>query len=109
VFSDSTFSKVTSILPLVQYQTNITFIITSNMSYNQILAKKTVKTIMKNGQQITLSVATRTSNWTRPEPAVDAIVDPFTKAVEAYAGQLPEDTKDICARLCTSGAFIFRD
>jgi hypothetical protein len=53
---------------------------------------------MKNGQQITLSVATRTSNWTRPEPAVDAIVDPFTKAVEAYAGQLPEDTKDICAR-----------
>jgi hypothetical protein len=68
------------------------------MSYNQIISKKTVRTIIKNGREVTISVATKTTKWTRPDVAVDAVGDAFTKAVEAYNGELPADTKDVCAR-----------
>ncbi|KAE8146936.1 hypothetical protein BDV25DRAFT_43552 [Aspergillus avenaceus] len=68
------------------------------MSYNKILSKKTVGTIVKNGKEITISVATRTEKWMRPDVAVDAIADPFTEAVDGFTGNLPENTKDICAR-----------
>lgn len=69
------------------------------MSYNQIISKKTVSTIIKNGREVTISVATKTSHWIRPDVAVDAVGDAFTKAVEGYTGELPADTKDVCARL----------
>jgi hypothetical protein len=69
------------------------------MSYNQIISKKTVRTIIKNGREVTISVATKTTKWTRPDVAFDAVGDAFTKAVEAYNGELPADTKDVCARL----------
>lgn len=69
------------------------------MSYNQIISKKTVRTIIKNGREVTISVATKTTKWTHPDVAVDAVGDAFTKAVEAYNGELPADTKDVCARL----------
>jgi hypothetical protein len=57
-----------------------------------------VRTIIKNGREVTISVATKTTKWTRPDVAVDAVGDAFTKAVEAYNGELPADTKDVCAR-----------
>lgn len=68
------------------------------MAYNKILSKKTIASIMKSGQEMTVSVATRTSTWMRPDVAANAIAEPFTKAVESFDGQLPADTKDICAR-----------
>jgi hypothetical protein len=68
------------------------------MSYNQIIKKKVLGTITKNGAQITLSAATQTSNWTRPEFAIDGLKDDFEKAVNDYTGPLPEDTAEICAR-----------
>lgn len=69
-----------------------------NMSYNQILSKKTVGTVVKNGREITISVATRTSKWFRLDIGVDAIANPFVAAVEDFKGELPEDTQDVCAR-----------
>ncbi|KAL1979045.1 hypothetical protein VTN96DRAFT_7234 [Rasamsonia emersonii] len=63
-----------------------------------IIAKKTIGTIVKNGQLITLSAATRTTHWMRPEIAVDAMKDSFAQAVEGYTGDSPEDTREICAR-----------
>ncbi|KAE8143600.1 hypothetical protein BDV38DRAFT_231716 [Aspergillus pseudotamarii] len=68
------------------------------MSYNQIISKKTVSKIIKNGREVTISVATKTSHWIRPDVAADAVGDAFTKAVEGYTGELPADTKDVCAR-----------
>lgn len=68
------------------------------MSYNQIIRKKLLGTIMKNGKQIKLSAAVETSQWTRPEFAVDSMKDSFEKAVSGYTGKLPEDVTEICAR-----------
>ena len=68
------------------------------MSYDQIIRKKVLGTITKNGKQITLSAATQTSNWTRPEFAIDGLKDDFEKAVNDFTGPLPEDTTEICAR-----------
>ena len=68
------------------------------MSYNQIIKKKILGTITKNGKQITLSAAVQTSQWTRPEFAADAMKIDFEKAVNGFTGQLPDDTTEICAR-----------
>ncbi|KAF7594888.1 hypothetical protein BBP40_007922 [Aspergillus hancockii] len=45
-----------------------------------------------------LYVTTRTSEWMRPDSAIDTIANAFTAAVNGYNGELPEDTKDVCAR-----------
>jgi hypothetical protein len=68
------------------------------MSCNQILSKKTIGTIVKNGREIAISVATCTSKWIRPDVGVDAITNPFTAAVEDFKDELPGDTHDVCAR-----------
>lgn len=54
--------------------------------------------ITKGGKEITLSAATETSTWARPDFVAEAIKAPFEQAVQAYAGPLPSDTKEICAR-----------
>ncbi|PVH84036.1 hypothetical protein DL98DRAFT_528887 [Cadophora sp. DSE1049] len=71
------------------------------MSYNQIVKKKLLGTITKNGKQITLSAALQTSQWTGPEFAADAMKNDFEKAVIGYTGPLPEDTTEICVRYAT--------
>ena len=68
------------------------------MSYNQILTKKFLGVVTKNGKQVTLSAALQTSHWTRAEFAADGMKDDFEKAVDNYTGQLPENTTEICAR-----------
>ncbi|KAK2803542.1 hypothetical protein FQN50_006977 [Emmonsiellopsis sp. PD_5] len=68
------------------------------MSYNKILSKKVVDTFTRNGVPITISVATKTSKWTRPEGAVDAVAIPFAETVKGFSGTLPEGTEDVCAR-----------
>lgn len=68
------------------------------MSYNKILAKKVLGSIVKNGKTITLSTATETTHWKRPDVIADVMKEPFTKAVVEYTGPLPEDTNEICAR-----------
>ncbi|EER40061.1 predicted protein [Histoplasma capsulatum var. duboisii H88] len=68
------------------------------MSFNKILAKKAVGMIVKDGITVTLSVATRTTHWTRPDVAVGPAGDLLKKSVAEWKEPLPAGTKDICSR-----------
>ncbi|KAE8557556.1 hypothetical protein TMatcc_005016 [Talaromyces marneffei ATCC 18224] len=68
------------------------------MSFNKILAKKVVGTALKDGVNVTLSVATKTSHWERPEFVVDTVGDVLKKSVASWTERLPADTKEICSR-----------
>ena len=68
------------------------------MSFNKILAKKVVGTALKDGVNVTLSVATKTSHWERPEFVVDTVGDVLKKSIASWTERLPADTKEICSR-----------
>jgi hypothetical protein len=68
------------------------------MLINQILAKKLVGTAVKDGATVKLSVATRTTYWTRPDIAVDKVGIALSKSLPSWKEPLPNDTKEICSR-----------
>ncbi|CEL09517.1 hypothetical protein ASPCAL12652 [Aspergillus calidoustus] len=68
------------------------------MSFNRILKKVPIGSIAKNGQEITLSVATQTSDWLRPESIAIQQGPGFKKAVEAAKHLVPSGTKEVCQR-----------
>jgi hypothetical protein len=68
------------------------------MVFNQIIAKKVIGTAMKDGATVTLSVATQTSHWSRPETAVDKVGNTLTKSFQNWKEPLPNDTKEVCSR-----------
>jgi len=68
------------------------------MSFNQILAKKLVGTAMKDGATVKLSVATRTTYWTRPDLAADKVGTVLSKSLPNWKEPLPNDTQEICSR-----------
>ena len=51
------------------------------MPFNQILAKKLIGTAVKDGATVTLSVATKTTHWTRPEFTADKVGTVLTKSL----------------------------
>ncbi|GFF95396.1 hypothetical protein IFM47457_10336 [Aspergillus lentulus] len=65
------------------------------MSFNRILKKVPIGSITKGGQEITLSVATQTSDWLRPE-SIALQQDPDSKsAVEASKHLVLSGTKEV--------------
>ncbi|KAK2811970.1 hypothetical protein FQN50_001677 [Emmonsiellopsis sp. PD_5] len=68
------------------------------MSFNKVLAKKTIGTIVKDGMTVTLSVATRTTAWARTDTAAETAGDTLKKAVSEWKEPLPSGTVDICSR-----------
>lgn len=68
-------------------------------SYNKILGKIPVGEIVKAGNKITLSAATQTSSFNRPESIAEAQGPGFKKAVEASVDLIPEGTVEVCQRL----------
>ncbi|KAL4984447.1 hypothetical protein BDW68DRAFT_16417 [Aspergillus falconensis] len=68
------------------------------MSFNRILKKIPIGSITKNGQEITLSVATQTSDWLRPESVARQQGPGFKSAVEASKHLVPSGTKEVCQR-----------
>ena len=71
---------------------------TFDVSYNKVLKKVPVGTITKDGQEITISVATETTSWIRPT-FIALIQGPgFQMAVQASMHLIPLGTKDICQR-----------
>jgi hypothetical protein len=68
------------------------------MSFNQILAKKLVGTAVKNGATVKLSVATKTTHWTRPDFTADKVGAVLTKSLSNWKEPLPNDTQEICSR-----------
>ena len=68
------------------------------MSFNKILKRVPVGSIIKDGQEVTLSVATETSKWIRPESIAKGQGPGFKAAVEASKHLVPQGTKDVCQR-----------
>ena len=68
------------------------------MTFNQIIAKKVIGTAMKDGATVTLSFATQTSHWSRPEVVVDKVGGVLTKSLQDWKEPLPNDTKEVCSR-----------
>ena len=68
------------------------------MPLNQIIKRVAVGSITKSGQEITLSVATQTSEWLRPDSIALQQGPGFKGAVEASKHLLPSGTKEVCQR-----------
>ncbi|OWP04213.1 hypothetical protein B2J93_2952 [Marssonina coronariae] len=68
------------------------------MSFNQVIKKKITGTAIKDGSRITLSVATTTTHWTRPDSAVAEVGTLLSRSVAAWQEQLPQDTTEVCSR-----------
>jgi hypothetical protein len=68
------------------------------MSFNRVLAKKVVGTAVREGRNVTLSVATETSHWKRPDTAVDPVSKVLEKSLARYNQPLPTGTTDVCVR-----------
>ncbi|KAB8067214.1 hypothetical protein BDV29DRAFT_200519 [Aspergillus leporis] len=68
------------------------------MSFNRIIKKIPIGSIKKGSNEITLSIATETSEWKRPESIAVQQGPGFQKAVEAAKHLVPDGTKDVCQR-----------
>ncbi|KAI0531684.1 hypothetical protein GGR58DRAFT_492798 [Xylaria digitata] len=68
------------------------------MSFNRILSKSVVGSAIKDGKRITLSVATETSHWKRPDVSIDPVGNILQKSLENYKPALPAGTTDVCLR-----------
>lgn len=68
------------------------------MSYNAVIQKKFVGTIVKNGANVVLSAATETSSWTRPESMADKAGELLASSVTANPDKVPTGTKEMCVR-----------
>ncbi|KAF1999288.1 hypothetical protein P154DRAFT_535547 [Amniculicola lignicola CBS 123094] len=64
---------------------------------SQILLKKALGTMRtSSGVNLALSAATKTTDWTRPDSAADAMKDPLMSAVLKNESVLPTGTKEVC-------------
>jgi hypothetical protein len=68
------------------------------MSFNRILKKVPIGSITKGGQDITLSVATQTSEWLRPESIALQQGPDSKSAAEASKHLVPSGTKEVYQR-----------
>ncbi|KAK4113019.1 hypothetical protein N656DRAFT_778536 [Canariomyces notabilis] len=67
-------------------------------TFNAIKKKIPVGSIMKGAQKITLSVATETSAWKRPESIALQQGPGFERAVRDRVDLIPDGTVDVCQR-----------
>jgi hypothetical protein len=68
------------------------------IAYNKIIKKKTVDKLIKNGIEVVLSIATQTSEWTRPEFIADAIAQRAAPVIQNSKTVLPASTVEVCIR-----------
>lgn len=68
------------------------------MAYNKIIKKKAVDRLMKNGMEVVLSVATQTSEWTRPDFIADSIAQKAGPVIQNSKTVLPAGTVEVCIR-----------
>lgn len=67
-------------------------------SINNIISKKIVSTIVKDGKSVVVSAATETSHWKRPDSMAQKVGSVLKESLESWGGKLPEDTKEVCSR-----------
>lgn len=65
---------------------------------NLVLARKGVGSIVVHGNVMIMSVATRTTYWTRPEQIATSLKEPLAKAVVDSRNRLPSSTVEVCLR-----------
>lgn len=69
------------------------------MTTNRVLSYKTLQTVSRAGQQLSIGAATKTELWNRPETAITpGATEGFKKAVEGSTQNLPEGTKKVIWR-----------
>ncbi|KAK3363694.1 hypothetical protein B0T25DRAFT_597064, partial [Lasiosphaeria hispida] len=69
------------------------------MPFNMILTKKVLGNILTpSGRSLVLSIATKTTNWDRPDFIADTMKVPLEKAVAANESILPGDAAEIILR-----------
>lgn len=69
------------------------------MTTNRVLSYKTLLTITRAGQQLSLGAATQTEKWDRPDIGMSPVsTEKFEKAVKESTQALPEGTKKVIWR-----------
>ncbi|AEO68425.1 uncharacterized protein THITE_2117949 [Thermothielavioides terrestris NRRL 8126] len=69
------------------------------MSFNRILVKRLLGTVVTpSGRLISISAATETDDWRRPDWLAEKMKPDLEKAVPANEHVLPPDTVEVCAR-----------
>ncbi|KAI0814678.1 hypothetical protein GGR55DRAFT_675972 [Xylaria sp. FL0064] len=66
--------------------------------FNEIAARIPFRTIIHKGQLLTLSVATTTTHWTRPESAVTLVGSCLEDSINDHKPDLPAGTTEVCVR-----------
>ena len=67
-------------------------------TYNHIIKKKTLGTVISKGKTLVLSAATETDHWKRPDFIADKLKAPLEKAVESSPEEIPPWTDEVCAK-----------
>jgi hypothetical protein len=78
------------------------------MSYNQIIKNVAVGSIVKSGKELTLSVATKTSYWIRPDNTAYVVGERLKKLAEKFTGPLPEKTVEMVARYALDRSCVMK-
>ena len=91
---------------LVSRFNSVGFFSPHSMAANRIISKVGVGSVLKSGNSITLSVATKTDLWERPTTGVAAVSPGFKKAAEAFRGDLPGGTAELISREAECFHFI---
>jgi hypothetical protein len=68
------------------------------MSFNKIISKKIIGTALKDGATITVSVATKTTMWTRADFAAEKVGLVLSRSLSDWKEPLPTDTQEVCSR-----------
>ncbi|KAK1966810.1 hypothetical protein LY78DRAFT_607816 [Colletotrichum sublineola] len=69
---------------------------------SKIVRKKLLGSVLTaSGHTVTISAATQTTNWVRPEPAADSMKAALQAAIEKHEDILPTGTAEVCTRETT--------
>lgn len=79
------------------------------MTYNRIIKKKTLGTVISEGKALTLSAATQTDYWKRPDFVADQLRTTLEEAVKNSPGVIPSRAEEVCARwvLCRADSSLW--
>lgn len=67
-------------------------------SFNKIISKKVVDTLVKDGKSIAISAATETLDWKRTDSAASTAGANLKASLATFSKPLPAGTKEVCSR-----------
>ncbi|KAH8815471.1 hypothetical protein F5884DRAFT_180158 [Xylogone sp. PMI_703] len=66
--------------------------------YNGVVKRKALGTVIVEGKELIISVATETRNWRRPEFIVHKLKTPLQRSIESWPERIPPWATEVCAR-----------